>query len=455
MFQGVGFVAAVSGQAPVRAAAGSGPACMSCHSDGASGVALRVAEQQYKKSGHWLGFRTLIPPEHTDVVISGPQPAPPVEYRDMINEATQDATGSHPKSAGCQGCHTEQGFKERLAKGKYNGLTTVTNPLGVGCFTCHQPHTNGNFNLVSTAPVASITKTAGAAGRTFDGGKGNLCAMCHRLTMDQPDDFRVLWAGKGRDEAVTMGINEFGHQPMEADFMLGQGEWPFDSNYDGSGKPLAYQTENPHYLTVKDTCVGCHMKVPGQTNGMAGHTFFLTNYRQDITAGCAECHGADAFKAQGRMGTGGVRFRDAKIDTTEKMVDYDGDGKASQMLVEIEGLRKTLVDYFLTPANFQVPKGGSIPIAPLRKVAHPDPPGTLHPETLTTYNLYSDYRTNAGPSLALTRSQAESFYNLRMFLFDGSFGIHNPKFAAQVLYDSIMNLNVNAHAGLKAGAKRP
>ncbi len=442
---------AAFGQATGAAATQPGPACMSCHSDGSSGLAMRAARQQYDESGHRLGFREPAVPQAGLPVPAGPGAGVPVQYQNMINEATQDSTGSHPESTGCQGCHTEQGFRQRLAEGKSNGLTPVSNPVQIQCFTCHQPHTNGDFRLVSTAPVASIIKTKGTDGNTFDGGEGNLCAMCHRVTLSMPDGLIKLWDGKAKNDTLAVGINVFGHQPMEADFMLGQGAWPFDSNYDGTGKPLSYAT-SPHYTAVKDTCVGCHMKVSGPTNGMAGHNFFLTNYRTDVTTGCATCHGADAFKAPGRMG--GVRFRDAKIDTPDKLVDYDGDGKADQLLVEIEGLRYTLVNYFLAPANF--PKAdGATPVAPMRKLAHPDPPGTLHPEPLTSFLYYSDYRTNAGPEIAFTRAQAESFYNLRMFIFDMSFGIHNPQYAAQVLYDSIKNLNVNANAGLKIGAKRP
>jgi hypothetical protein len=429
---------------------------MTCHGDGASGEALRVAEEQYHKSSHWLGFRTQAAPGSADTV----------EFRDVTSEATQDSIPSHPESMGCMGCHTEQGFRQRLAEGKSNGLTPVANPLHIECFTCHQPHTNGNFNLVTTAPVPSLTKTAGVAGRNFDGGKGNLCAMCHRLTLSEPDGFHKSWDGKSKDETAVASVNVFGHQPHEADFLLGQGEWPFDTNYDGTGKPLPYHTENPHYSMVKDTCVGCHMNPPGQTSGMAGHTFFLTNYRQDVTSECVTCHGAEAFRPQprpagtggpagpGGPGGGGMHFRDAKIDTADKLVDYDGDGTASQLLVEIEGMRNTLVNYFLAPANFPKP-GSATPVAPLRKLLHPDPPGTLHPEPLTSYNLYVDYRTNTMGAIAFTPAQAESFYNLRMILFDGSFGIHNPRFAAQVLYDSIKNLNVNAHANLKIGPTRP
>jgi len=453
---GVCLVAVVNGQtpgggAPTAGQGQRGPGCMSCHGDGASGEALRAAEQQYAESGHKLGFRTPLPPQSGQPAPTGPGAGVPVQYQNMMNEATQDSSGSHPESVGCQGCHTEQGFRQRLETGKPNGLATVNNPVPIQCFTCHLPHTNGDFRLVTTAPVASVTKTKGADGRTYDGGKGNLCAMCHRLTLSMPDGFHKQWDGKGKNDTVTASITVFGHQPMEADFMLGQGEWPFDSNYDGTGKPLEYAV-SPHYAAVKDTCVGCHMKAPGPTNGMAGHTFFLSNYRVDVTTECVACHGADNFRPASRQG--GVRFRDARIESAYKLVDYDGDGTASQLLVEIEGMRNTLANYFLAPGNFPKPDG-STPISPLRKLAHPDPPGTLKPEPLTSYLYYSDYRTNTQGTIAFTPAQAESFYNLRMFLFDMSNGIHNPRFAAQVLYDSIQNLNVNAKAGLKVGAVRP
>ncbi len=449
-----GLLSVVCGQARAsggQSAEAKGPACMSCHSDTAEGQPIRIAEAQYRESGHWLGLRRQ--------TATGSAEA-------FEHEGTAAFTASsdiskkmfHLDNAGCQGCHTEQGFHERIAKGNATDLATVAHPLRIECFTCHQPHTNGNFSLIakSTDPVPTLSAVGGVIGRTFDGGKGNLCAMCHRFAGPEPDMFHTFWNGKGKNETATVFLPNFGHRPQNAEFLMGQGEWPFDSNYDGTGTPLTYATANPHYTTVKDTCVGCHMGSNGApASSLAGHTFYLSNYRTDVTAGCTGCHGAEAFRPAGMMEMfGGIRFRNAKIAKEAALVDYDGNGVADQLLIEIEGMRNTLLVYFSTPANFPgQPKDA--PPAPVINLKHPELPGAQRAQPLSTeFNFNGDYRF-ADAMMTLTRAQAESFYDLRIVVEDRSFGIHNPRFAAQLLYDSIKNLNVNSAAGLKVGTERP
>ncbi len=56
---------------------------------------------------------------------------------------------------------------------------------------------------------------------------------------------------------------------------------------------------------------------------------------------------------------------------------------------------------------------------------------------------------------AVKAVKAEAYWNLQLFLYDRSDGIHNPTFAAQILWDSINALNTVAGAGIPLGATRP
>ncbi len=53
-----------------------------------------------------------------------------------------------------------------------------------------------------------------------------------------------------------------------------------------------------------------------------------------------------------------------------------------------------------------------------------------------------DWVFNSATS-TLTGYQSESFWNFTLFMYDRSRGVHNPKFAAEILYDAIANLNAN------------
>jgi hypothetical protein len=82
---------------------------------------------------------------------------------------------SYANSEGCQGCHTHEGFVERVKRGKVDPKAVVANPSEIGCFTCHAPHEKGDFSLRTEA---KLTLTNGVV---IDKGKSNLCASCHRV----------------------------------------------------------------------------------------------------------------------------------------------------------------------------------------------------------------------------------------------------------------------------------
>ena len=90
------------------------------------------------------------------------------------------ATGANfeRNTSPCSGCHTSEGFVTRMG-GADPG--TPPNPSPVGCFACHEPHTNKNFNLRTTA---AVTMEMGNA--TYDRGLSNLCANCHHARALSP-----------------------------------------------------------------------------------------------------------------------------------------------------------------------------------------------------------------------------------------------------------------------------
>jgi hypothetical protein len=81
--------------------------CFTCHSD--ENTRLVDAEQQWNNSRHASGS--------------------------TLNE----------NDSSCKGCHTSEGFIARAT-----GVTppdVIENPTAIHCFTCHAPHTNGDFRL--------------------------------------------------------------------------------------------------------------------------------------------------------------------------------------------------------------------------------------------------------------------------------------------------------------------
>ena len=92
---------------------------------------------------------------------------------------------SYANADDCQGCHTNEGFIQRVKTGKVDTKKFVSNPSEIGCFTCHAPHDSGNFSLRTVAKVSL------ANGQVFEKDKANLCAQCHQARRTPKDEVRA------------------------------------------------------------------------------------------------------------------------------------------------------------------------------------------------------------------------------------------------------------------------
>jgi cytochrome c553 len=254
-------------------------ACFKCHGENAEmGPATRFARQLYDTSGHNLGMRTQ--------TATGSPEAVAFDEGTGAYTARSNMTLPGLGLIACNGCHNEKSFKETLGLKKQNynnsgALPAVSNPIKIECFTCHEPHTNNDYSIVKHGadPVA-----LGDGITTFVGGKGNLCARCHRQ-VNGPSVIAAL------DSSTDRPLFTWGHRPQAAEMLLGAGYIPFTEDYKGTGAALNYKDEKgyPH-SKVADSCVGCHMLKDSATGPLAGHNFYLTDYRSDISTGCKTCH---------------------------------------------------------------------------------------------------------------------------------------------------------------------
>jgi hypothetical protein len=165
------------------------------------------------------------------------------------------------ESSGCAGCHSGGAFSAMVAAGLNPSEVTEgdPNPTHQDCRTCHEIHTtftSADWALETTAPVDLYA----FEGVTFDGGEGNLCAVCH-----QPRRGVTVTDGMIEVDSTHWGPH---HGPQSA-MLLGI------AGYGETGSP------GFHYTGVEGTCVTCHL---GET---ADHT-----YEVNVNA-CVACH-ADA-----------------------------------------------------------------------------------------------------------------------------------------------------------------
>jgi hypothetical protein len=167
----------------------------------------------------------------------------------------------------CSGCHTSEGFKLRVA-GESPG--SVTNPTAIHCFTCHAPHTDGNFNLRVTAAQELQD------GTSVDIGGGNICIMCHQSRRD----VNTYVADK-----VELSEHWGPHHGPQGDMYFASNGYEYEG-YD-------YEPFIFHLSLADDGCLDCHFKSTSNYV-VGGHSFNMLAMGAEEpiynVGGCNVCH---------------------------------------------------------------------------------------------------------------------------------------------------------------------
>jgi len=227
------------------------------------------------------------------------------------NNSAHAVTTTDPAgNASCVGCHTNNGFIDRI-----NGVAGADLTYdAISCQTCHEPHgetvPSTQQHLVRTLnPVTladgTVIKTAGA---------GTLCMNCHQARQNA-----VTYA------ATTAGSAHFGpHEGPQADMLSGANGFTY-------GKTIP---SSAHFDVVTDTCVSCHTQEPASTDPaiglVGGHTFTMsfagnaTAPAEQMVGACQTCHGPEVTQ---------FNF---------PLMDYDGDGVIDGVQTEVQHLLNNL-----------------------------------------------------------------------------------------------------------------
>jgi hypothetical protein len=319
----------------------------------------------------------------------GPEPKYPVRgirAQYMTSGHKNIGNASYANGGGCQGCHTNEGFIEYANTGKVDPKGFIPNPSEIGCFTCHDPHTKGDFSL------RKADKVTLANGATYDKGDGNLCGNCHQAR-----------------RAATKEVKERGissshwgpHHGPQADMLLGT------NGYEFPGKKYS---NSIHARLKKANCVTCHMAQPTGRYRLApavgGHSFSVEG----------EVHEAPKVNAAGCLGSGCHKeMKQVKgnvIFKKKTQTDYDGDGKVENVQEEVQGLYERLIN-----------KEGT---------------GLLQTMKDPLYDAKGNFIKN---KVKYPVEVVAGLYNYKFVQEDRSKGIHNSKYAIQLLMDSIKALD--------------
>ncbi len=227
------------------------------------------------------------------------------------NNSAHAVTTTDPAgNASCVGCHTNNGFVDRI-----NGVGPADLTYdAISCQTCHEPHgeTTPSTNLHLVRTLAAVTLADGTAIKTA--GAGTLCMNCHQARQNA-----VTYAAK------TAGSAHFGpHEGPQADMLAGANGYTYGEKIPSSA----------HFDVVADTCVNCHTQSPASTDPalgqVGGHTFKMsfagtaTIPAEQMVGACQTCHGSDVTT---------FNF---------PLMDYDGDGVIDGVQTEVQHLLNNL-----------------------------------------------------------------------------------------------------------------
>jgi hypothetical protein len=459
--------------------------CMACH-NGAT-YPVPAAKAGYAFSGHFSGTRTYAQAEGS-----------------WQMENSGSVAAGEGANTSCAKCHTDEGFKAWLGSASHPMYTTATSavdqynsaPVGgasPGCFTCHDPHTNKNMNLRTEAAVnissgltyttlassTTPTITGLAFAYTYDGGAGNLCANCHQDRRGAKDSLNPA-IGKDSSTATAAGTStgnsRYLHQGPQADFLLGvDNAGVSQSTTDVDHLNAAVKTNgytlaagqgfavSKHY-SITDSCVNCHVTLNDMAKAnisgdVSSHGMYLTNGTKDNVGVCLTCHSTDSG-----ISTTATTFRGLWTS-----------GAKFTLFASIDAAEKTLLTYFGNPTNFYksditTKTTARTLVYPLVKFAAGDAATTVYagpvirsnnngsPVSLTdasgnfvagdysytpgtTYVEYKDWKLNETTNY-LTKAQNQAAWNFYLYELDRSKAIHNPTYAAELLYDAISLLGL-------------
>jgi hypothetical protein len=286
--------------------------------------------------------------------------------------------------------HSEPIFESAFAQAKTNAAY-MTNSLS-NCVRCHEPQGFINF-----------TQGKGTASESLTYADPFACTMCHEPhSTANPFQLRKVTADTlGNGQPITLGglgqlcmnchksrhkaesvagtySSRFGpHYSIQTDMLLGTNAAEFGTPTSSSG----------HKYALENACVDCHMYATPDTgkpgrDKIGGHSWAMEADGVENVAACKSCHGPIS-----------------SFDDIKAAYDYDGNGKVEGVQSEVKGL--------------------------LARVANILPP---------------PFKDSLIVKSTFTQTQLRAAYDYLFVYRDGSYGVHNAKYAIGLLEKSLYGL---------------
>jgi hypothetical protein len=328
-----------------------------------------------------------------------------------------DTSADYTVPSGCARCHSATGLAKVIAAGQ--GNLTANEPVANGflCTTCH------------TAPPAllqvdSVIFPSGLAVNLAQDGS-NICMICHQGRASTTSLNTTINANPTSKNFSFTNIHYF---PAAAIFLGTEAK----GAYEFAGKTYSGRQAYPNHLAKFTTCVECHMgSMDTQEKGywtMRDH-----NVGEPVKERCVSCHGNDV--SQTFQGGDPEKFDFEQI-RPGNIPDYDADGNTRESLKdELLGLQTILyaqIKAYMLSIGMPVVYG---PDAYPYWYKDTNANGVLDPSETTSAN-----------SGRFDAKGLRAAFNLHTMVKEPHAFIHNARYAAEILVDSIQHVGGDVSA---------
>lgn len=365
--------------------------------DGSFGIhnaayAVQVLRTSYEKlTGKTLAGDTIVA---SPLTANRPVTSTAIETRYTQWKASghnfDTAAREQSAEASCVKCHNSEWFVRIQVKGEKAPTENLAEvpKNGHTCATCHA--TDDPTNMLRLQLTGDVTLPA--YGDVIHAGVSASCMSCHNARRVNPEKYIIT-------------NNRGAHEGPQADMLAGKSGISYGKTLESSS----------HFIAVEKKCVGCHMAdtpakgKPGY-NTVGDHTLNMVSDNGtpddpkddvDNVAVCQKCH------------TGVTTFDFPAKD------DFDGNGKVEGVQTEVKGL--------LALIAAELPKDPAT-----GNISLPSGDITLLPTT---------EEQNKAKNLRMAN------YNYTLVNNDGSYGIHNFRYAVDLLrttYKQLTGKDVSA-----------
>ena len=331
-------------------------------------------------------------------------------------EAWRHWDGEGDVSRTCAKCHSAEGLPYFLEKGAIDKDLAIAN--GLLCTTCHT-------SPPTVRRVATVTFPSGAVKSLGD--SSNLCMNCHQ--------------GRASKYSIDQAISKPGPYTF-----INIHYYPTAAVFFGNEVHGGYEFDNKLYVGRKifanhngmfDTCVECHMGTNSFNRTGDERDDLFHNVDTPKPADCVFCHGQDI--SQPHPGADPAKFEFSAIRPAS-IPDYDGDGNMKESLKdEILGLEESLL------AQMQI-YSFTILGKPIVYDEHSYP--YFFNDLNANGKVDPGENSSANGFRSFNAALLKAAYNYHLSKKEPCGFIHNSRYIAQLLVDSIENLggNINAYS---------